>query len=141
MASELELVALQETLHCSSNPTRRWLYCTRRDWIIDALSRSREPARMRALEVGPGSDVYLQELAGTVRRQFSGAGFVVEEQHQSGMYLPLLAKFGGARALRLEQKLERQLRGKPGGALLGTQYYSARAAEYFIPKGPRHATR
>jgi SAM-dependent methyltransferase len=265
MASELELVALQETLYRSSNPTRRWLHCTRRDWIIDALRRNRAPAKLRALEVGPGSGVYLPELAalfgtvvasdiecaylrnatrlcarlpnlqlleddicnsamaahsfdlilctevlehirdsaaalagmhrllkpggvlvlstpqrysplelaakiaflpgviqlvrliyrepilatghinlmtaGTVRRQLSDAGFAVEQQHQSGMYIPLIAEFGGARALRLEQKLERQLRGKAGGALLWTQYYIARAAEYCIPKGPRHATR
>jgi SAM-dependent methyltransferase len=252
MASELELVALQETLYRSSNPTRRWLHCTRRDWIIDALRHNTAPARQRALEVGPGSGVYLPTLAtmfaevvasdiesaylkhaaslrarlprlqlleddicnsampahsfdlilcteviehirdsvpalagmrrllkpggvlvlstpqryspleltakiaflpgviqlvrgiyrepiletghinlmtaGTVRRQLSDAAFAVELQHQSGMYIPLLAEFGGALGLRLEQLLEHHLRGGAAGGLLWTQYYIARAA-------------
>lgn len=252
MASELELVALQETLYRSTNPTRRWLHCTRRDWIIDALRRAGAPTRQRALEVGPGSGVYLPTLsnlfkevvasdiehaylkhasplrarlpnlqlleddicnsampphsfdlilcteviehirdsaaalagmhrllkpggvlvlstpqryspleltarvaflpgviqlvraiyrepiletghinlmtAGTVRRQLSDAGFTLERKHQSGMYIPLLAEFGGALALRVEQMLERQLRGSVAGGLLWTQYHIARAA-------------
>jgi len=39
MATDRELVELQETLYTSSNPTRRWLHCIRRDWIYDALNR------------------------------------------------------------------------------------------------------
>lgn len=64
MASEEELVVLQQTLYTSSNPTRRWLHCTRRDWIIDALRKHSPPTRARVLEVGPGSGVYLPVLAG-----------------------------------------------------------------------------
>lgn len=252
MASELELVALQETLYRSTNPTRRWLHCTRRDWIIYALRHSAAPSQQRALEVGPGSGVYLPTLAamfaevvatdielaylnhaapmrvrltnlqlleddichstmpahsfdlilcteviehirdsaaalaemrrllkpggvlvlstpqryspleltakvaflpgviqlvrriyrepiletghinlmtaGTVRRQLSDAGFAVALQHQTGMYVPLLAEFGGAWALHLERLLERSLRGGVAGGLLWTQYYIARAA-------------
>ncbi|MFC5459749.1 class I SAM-dependent methyltransferase [Massilia niabensis] len=251
MASESELVALQETLYRSSNPTRRWLHCTRRDWIIDALRRHAPARPARALEVGPGSCIYLPVLARlfaevvatdieaaflkhaeplrhslpnlqlardnicdsalppasfdlilctevvehiadssaalrgmrrllkpggllvlstpqryspleqaariaflpgvialvrriykepvletghinlmtarTVQRQLRDAGFALREQHQSGMYLPLLAEFGGAAALRLEQWLERKLRGTAGVGLLWTQYYVASA--------------
>lgn len=63
MVSEAELVELQRTLYASANPTRRWLHCTRRDWIIDALRRWAPPIRGQALEVGPGSGVYLPVLA------------------------------------------------------------------------------
>lgn len=63
MASEAELVALQETLYTSSNATRRWLHCTRRNWIFESLRRCVVPTRARALEVGPGSGVYLPVLA------------------------------------------------------------------------------
>lgn len=252
MASDIELVALQETLYRSRNPTRRWLHCTRRDWIVDALRRHAPAHPGRALEVGPGSCIYLPVLARlfgevvatdieaaflqhaaplrhslpnlqlvrdnicdsrlapasfdlilctevvehiadssvalrgmcrllkpggvlvlstpqryspleqaariaflpgviglvrriykepvletghinlmtarTVQRQLQDAGFALREQHQSGMYLPLLAEFGGAPALRLEQWLERQLRGTVGADLLWTQYYIAGAA-------------
>jgi len=58
-----DLVALQRTLYSSSNPTRRWLHCARRDWIYDALRRHAPACRRRALEVGPGSGVYLPILA------------------------------------------------------------------------------
>lgn len=252
MASESELVALQETLYRSCNPTRRWLHCARRDWIIEALRRHAPANSARALEVGPGSCIYLPVLARlfnevvatdieaaflkhaaplrhrlpnlqlaldnicdsalppasfdlilctevvehiadsaaalrgmrrllkpggvlvlstpqryspleqaariaflpgvialvrriyqepvletghinlmtarTVQRQLRDARFAVREQHQSGMYLPLLAEFGGATALRFEQWLERKLRGTVAGGLLWTQFYIARAA-------------
>lgn len=59
-----DLVALQRTLYASKNPTRRWLHCTRRDWIYDALRRYAANCGPRALEVGPGSGVYLPLLAG-----------------------------------------------------------------------------
>ena len=252
MASDTELVALQETLYRSNNPTRRWLHCTRRDWIVDALQRHAPSPPARALEVGPGSCIYLPVLArlfdqvvatdieaaflkhaaplrdslpnlqlaldnicdstlppasfdlilctevvehiadssaalrgmrrllkpggvlvlstpqryspleqaariaflpgviGLVRRiykepvletghvnlmtartlqaQLHDAGFALHEQHRSGLYLPLLAEFGGMRGLRLEQWLEARLRGTAGDWLLWTQYYIARAA-------------
>jgi len=63
MSTELELVELQRTLYTSSNPTRRWLHCTRRDWIIDALYRTADNRHQRAIEVGPGSGVYVPILA------------------------------------------------------------------------------
>lgn len=55
------LVELQQTLYTSKNPTRRWLHCTRHDWIVDALRSGGR--RGRALEVGPGSGIYLKALA------------------------------------------------------------------------------
>jgi 2-polyprenyl-3-methyl-5-hydroxy-6-metoxy-1,4-benzoquinol methylase len=58
-----ELLALQQTLYRSKNPTRRWLHCRRRDWIMAALRATPPAARGRALEVGPGSGVYLPLLA------------------------------------------------------------------------------
>jgi 2-polyprenyl-3-methyl-5-hydroxy-6-metoxy-1,4-benzoquinol methylase len=60
--SQQQLRELQETLYSSSNPTRRWLHVARRDWIVDALRRSGTNGG-RALEVGPGSGVYLPFLA------------------------------------------------------------------------------
>lgn len=63
MNPDNELVKLQKTLYTSSNPTRRWLHCTRRDWIFDALRHSVSDRHERAIEVGPGSGVYLPTLA------------------------------------------------------------------------------
>ncbi len=54
-----ELLALQDTLYASRNPTRRWLHASRREWIERAL---REHAGGRAVEVGSGSGVYLPLL-------------------------------------------------------------------------------
>jgi SAM-dependent methyltransferase len=56
------LFELQRTLYESRNPTRRWLHCSRRDWIIAALKRF-GAERSRVLEVGPGSGIYLPTLA------------------------------------------------------------------------------
>lgn len=58
-----ELVNLQETLYTSTNPTRRWLHCSRRTWILNALQRYASSSRQRALEIGPGSGAYLPYLA------------------------------------------------------------------------------
>jgi 2-polyprenyl-3-methyl-5-hydroxy-6-metoxy-1,4-benzoquinol methylase len=58
------LVDLQETLYTSRNPTRRWLHLTRRARIektVRAVAERGEHAR--ALEVGPGSGIYLSLLA------------------------------------------------------------------------------
>lgn len=63
MASKRALLELQQTLYESKNPTRRWLHCRRRDWIIDAIRRYLAPGKKRALEVGPGAGVYLPVLA------------------------------------------------------------------------------
>ena len=58
-----DLLALQETLYASRNPTRRWLHCTRRDRIEAELRRVAQLVpRGRVLEVGPGRGVYLPLL-------------------------------------------------------------------------------
>jgi ubiquinone/menaquinone biosynthesis C-methylase UbiE len=61
--TEQQLLELQKTLYASKNPTRRNLHCTRRDWIIDAILRNRPANGGKALEIGPGSGVYLPTLA------------------------------------------------------------------------------
>jgi 2-polyprenyl-3-methyl-5-hydroxy-6-metoxy-1,4-benzoquinol methylase len=240
-----ELFQLQKTLYESKNPTRRWLHCSRRDWINAAIGRWGANAG-RALEVGPGSGVYLPTLASVadevvgidvetayldrlrpmerqephlhlvhddilgssfpdghfdlilcteviehiadsqraldemhrvlaptgvlilstpqkysplelfsklaflpgiidvvrwiykepiletghinlmtkreLRRQLARAGFVTVETHLSGVYLPGIAESLGDRALRLEQGLERRVRGTVFEGLLWTQY-------------------
>ena len=63
MSSSSELVRHQQTLYASRNPTRRWLHTTRRDWIIAAIGRTAAKRPKRALEIGPGSGVYLPVLA------------------------------------------------------------------------------
>ena len=64
MPSDSALVALQQTLYTSKNPTRRWLHCTRRDWILRALEKTAAQGDKLVLEVGPGSGIYLHVLAG-----------------------------------------------------------------------------
>jgi len=57
------LVELQDTLYRSKNPTRRWIHNRRRD-LVERLLRSAAGAGVaRALEIGPGSGIYLPLLA------------------------------------------------------------------------------
>jgi 2-polyprenyl-3-methyl-5-hydroxy-6-metoxy-1,4-benzoquinol methylase len=63
MATDAELVELQQTLYTSRNPTRRWLHVTRRARIRELVYRHLPDKCGRALEVGPGSGVYLPLLA------------------------------------------------------------------------------
>src|SRR5262249_14792588 len=63
VSTNAELLALQRALYESRNPTRRWLHCTRRDWISEQLTRLAAGRRGAALEVGPGSGVYVPLLA------------------------------------------------------------------------------
>lgn len=62
----------------------------------------------------------------TLERQLTAAGFVVEERHLAGVYLPVVAETMGTTALRVEQWLERHLRGSRLDWLLWTQYVVAR---------------
>lgn len=52
---------LQDTLYSSTNPTRRWIHTRRRE-VVEALLRPLAGAT-RALEIGPGSGIYLPLLA------------------------------------------------------------------------------
>jgi SAM-dependent methyltransferase len=59
--ADAELLELQQVLYTSRNPTRRWLHCTRRDWVLERIRQAGENSN-RALEVGPGSGIYLPAL-------------------------------------------------------------------------------
>jgi 2-polyprenyl-3-methyl-5-hydroxy-6-metoxy-1,4-benzoquinol methylase len=63
VSTNAELLALQRALYESRNPTRRWLHCARRDWISEQLTRLAAGRLGAALEVGPGSGVYVPLLA------------------------------------------------------------------------------
>jgi SAM-dependent methyltransferase len=67
IGSQAELLDLLETLYRSRNPTRRWLHCTRRDWIIAKIHECASMRPGRALEVGFGAGVYLAALAENYR--------------------------------------------------------------------------
>ncbi|HUO05312.1 MAG TPA: class I SAM-dependent methyltransferase [Candidatus Binataceae bacterium] len=58
-----DVFQLQETLYVSKNPTRRWLHCSRRDWIIDKLRDLSREHHGKALEAGFGSGVHLPTLS------------------------------------------------------------------------------
>ncbi len=60
---EAQRVDLYETLYNSRNPTRRWLHCTRRDWIMARIAECAQERPGRALEVGFGAGIYLKTLA------------------------------------------------------------------------------
>jgi ubiquinone/menaquinone biosynthesis C-methylase UbiE len=59
---DVDPVLLQRTLYESGNPTRRWLHRSRRRWISETIFRL-GPGAERAIELGPGSGVYLPALA------------------------------------------------------------------------------
>src|SRR6516164_3687077 len=61
--AQSQLIALLETLYNSRNPTRRWLHCTRRDWLIAKIAECARERPGRALEIGFGAGVYLRALA------------------------------------------------------------------------------
>jgi SAM-dependent methyltransferase len=62
--SPSQLIALLETLYNSRNPTRRWLHCTRRDWLLAKIAECARERPGRALEIGFGAGIYLRALAG-----------------------------------------------------------------------------
>jgi SAM-dependent methyltransferase len=60
------LVALQRTVYQSRNPTRRYLHALRRSWVEQRIDSAGDVTL--ALEVGPGSGVYLPALANRARQ-------------------------------------------------------------------------
>jgi len=83
-ASDQQLLELQHTLYTSKNPTRRWLHLSRRDWILDAIRRHKTHSMQCALEIGPGSGVYLPTLASlfdTVVAADIASAFLVQARH------------------------------------------------------------
>jgi SAM-dependent methyltransferase len=63
METKSELLPLLETLYQSSNPTRRWLHCSRRDWIVGKIRELKNQVAGRAIEIGFGAGIYLPQLA------------------------------------------------------------------------------
>jgi 2-polyprenyl-3-methyl-5-hydroxy-6-metoxy-1,4-benzoquinol methylase len=63
METKSELLPLLDTLYESSNPTRRWLHCSRRDWIVGKLRECARERPGRAIEIGFGAGIYLPALA------------------------------------------------------------------------------
>ena len=61
----------------------------------------------------------------TVRNQLNRAGFRIEREHLSGVYIPLLAEFGGRLGRRVAEGMEGILRGGSLAWTLWTQYYVA----------------
>lgn len=57
-----DVVDLQKTLYGSRNKVRRWLHRSRYEWIEGALARAPLKRTARAMEIGPGSGVYLPLL-------------------------------------------------------------------------------
>jgi SAM-dependent methyltransferase len=62
-----QLIGLLETLYDSRNSTRRWLHCTRRDWVIARIAECARERPGRALEIGFGAGVYLRALTNHYR--------------------------------------------------------------------------
>jgi hypothetical protein len=62
---------------------------------------------------------------GTVRRQLADAGLRIRAEYLSGVYVPLMAEFGGRPGLAVARSLESGLRRSPLSWLLWTQYYVA----------------
>ena len=62
MTSSHELIELQHAIYESKNPTRRWLHTTRKSWINAAIEQYSTRSGT-ALEIGPGSGIYLPSLA------------------------------------------------------------------------------
>jgi SAM-dependent methyltransferase len=62
VSGEPTLLQLQDTLYSSKNPTRRWIHSRRREMIEDLLKTVAGTGVARALEIGPGSGVYLALL-------------------------------------------------------------------------------
>lgn len=59
--------------------------------------------------------------------KLSAHGFAIRERFKSGLYVPMLAEFGGARGLRIARRLEENLRKSRLNFALWTQYYVAQA--------------
>lgn len=77
-----DVVSLQKTLYTSRNPVRRWLHTSRRDAVLEAVRAAPVPRCERALEVGPGSGVYLPALC---ERFASVTAIDVEPAHISAL--------------------------------------------------------
>jgi 2-polyprenyl-3-methyl-5-hydroxy-6-metoxy-1,4-benzoquinol methylase len=55
-------IMLQNIIYLSKNPTRKWLHTTRKAFVISELNKINNTISKSAIEVGPGSGVYLPQL-------------------------------------------------------------------------------
>jgi hypothetical protein len=62
-----------------------------------------------------------------LRTALAAAGFTIREEFRSGLYIPLVAEFGGAPGLQMAQWIENRIRNGPLSFALWTQYYLAQA--------------
>ncbi|MFT7287810.1 MAG: SAM-dependent methyltransferase [Halieaceae bacterium] len=90
-------LALQHTLYASANPTRRYLHCSRRDWVMGQIEKLGPVAL--ALEVGPGSGVYLPTLCG---RADCVIAVDVEPVFLEALATPEVAAYGAAKLFRVQ---------------------------------------
>lgn len=67
-ASYSDLVALQQTLYTSQNPSRRYLHTIRKNWVVSRIKTYAGKGRGRVLEVGPGAGFYLPVLLEAAQR-------------------------------------------------------------------------
>jgi len=71
-------IAFQSRLYESSNPTRRWLHNSRRDWVLDMIDANAPKKDACFLEIGCGCGIYTAHMAiiGMVRALDINPAFV-----------------------------------------------------------------
>jgi len=57
-----EVHELQNVIYASRNPTRKWLHVTRKEHILTAFDWLGDVSNQTAIEVGPGSGLYIAPL-------------------------------------------------------------------------------
>jgi ubiquinone/menaquinone biosynthesis C-methylase UbiE len=97
--------------------------CARIAFLPGVIRLVRLVYRERVLEAGHINLLTEREA----RRQVEAAGFAVEDDAKTGLYLPVLAEAGGEPVRRLEAWLARRIHPGPLDFLLWTQCYLARA--------------
>lgn len=84
-----KLHELQNVIYSSRNPTRRWLHVTRKDRILAAFRELEGISNEAAIEVGPGSGLYIAPLCA----QFSQVTAVDIERSHLVALQPLKKQF------------------------------------------------
>lgn len=105
---------LQNSLYASSNPTRRYLHCARRDWVLSAIEEA--TFAEVAAEIGPGSGVYLGALQEKCRQ------LLVVDHEKSFLDVPAGQPSAVLNDEPLEEVSDRSGHGKAGpAAVVGQQ--------------------
>lgn len=89
--TENPLFTLQETIYASKNFTRRRLHQSRLAWVRNAISKYsiKTSSPSRGIEYGPGSGIYLPNLATTCEKAIAAD---IEKAYLQGIQ-PLLNKY------------------------------------------------